>query len=99
MTTDKQEAAEFYLGHIVAKHKVLMKEFAARFELMKIKTRELAEKLSRADLGEKPDVSQKIHDEMERYDTAVISWLDKSTPWDDSDAANIAAGILIVAIE
>lgn len=72
-----------------------------RLEIMKTETRKMTEKLLGLNLHAKPDIQEKLLDEQDKYDKAAIQWVnDSSLPlWGASEAASIAAGILILAHE
>lgn len=63
-------------------------------------TRSLTEKLTGLKSKGRPDVLEKIQVEMDKFDLAAIRWLDEDVcPWEDSDAASIASGVLVLVGE
>lgn len=71
-----------------------------RDALMKHHTRTLTSKLIGLKSNGRPDVLEKIHEEMDKYDKAAVFWATHEAGlWEESEASSIAAGILILANE
>lgn len=67
-----------------------------RFQELQNHTRAIISKLDHSDMADKPDLADQIHEELEKFDVAAVRWFrDEVVEWPDSEAASIAAGILI----
>lgn len=90
------ELCELRLAELAGTH-------ASRLETMKEKTRECTRKmpgLSSETMKLNPAAMDKIFAEQDRCDTAATHWvIAESCPWEESQAASICAGILILAHE
>jgi hypothetical protein len=76
----------------------LVKTHDQRLEVMKAETRKMTEKLLGLDLDFKPELKQKILEEQDKFDKVASLWVNSETTlWGESQAASIAAGILILA--
>lgn len=86
-----------------AKNKALMERYPARLEEMKKRTTETMERLYEllTDKAVKshPDVMEKIYAMQEEYDLEAARFVQGVEPWEDSKAAEIAAGMLVLANE
>lgn len=80
--------------------KELVNTHDQRLEWMKAQTRHMTAKLSGLKLDAKPDIKEKLLEEQERYDKAATHWvISENCLWGESEAASIAAGILILAAQ
>ena len=67
---------------------------------MKAQTRHMTAQLIGLDLDLKPEVKEKLLEEQEKYDKAATHWvISENCLWWESEAASIAAGIMILANE
>jgi hypothetical protein len=90
------------LGELrLARLKELVATHDQRLEMMKNETRKMTEKLLGLDLSLKPEIKQKLFEEQDKYDKAAVEWVNDPTLslWGESEAASIAAGIMILANE
>lgn len=68
-----------------------------RLLVMQGHTRTLTSKLTGLKSKGRPDVLEKIQEEMQKYDQAASRWvISEQSIWEDSEAANIGARILIL---
>lgn len=82
----------------VERLKELVTTHEQRSFIMKQKTHAMTAKISTLNLDAKPDVKEKLIEEQEKYDKAVVHWVNsESCLWEKSEAFSIAAGILILA--
>ena len=80
--------------------KELVDTHAQRMEVMQQHTREMTDKLSSLKLDGKPDVKEHLFEEQEKYDKAANHWvISETSQWGESEAASIAAGILMLVIQ
>lgn len=84
---------------LAAHHKALLSDRKNRIELMKMKTRELTAKTYGCGLELKPDLRDRILQEMDKFDAAALLWIDDDSGWEQSQSFSIAAGILILVNE
>lgn len=71
-----------------------------RLAIMKEKTREMTAHLISLELSAKPDLKDQLLSEQDKYDEAAVHWVNyEKCLWDESEAASIAAGILILAAQ
>lgn len=67
-----------------------------RLEVMRRHTREMTAKLVGLNFDGKPDVKERLLEEQDKYDKAASHWaISESCQWGESEAASIAAGILM----
>ena len=93
---------------LASQHAALLSVHKDRHAIMQAKTRELTAQLSFTPQQMKlhASVVDRIYTETDRYDVAAVQWADAllrdasdRQPWHESEAASIAAGILILASE
>lgn len=78
--------------------KELVGTHAERMAVMKDKTREMTAKLIGLELSAKPDLKDQFLAEQDKFDAAAVHWVNyEKCLWGESEAASIAAGILILA--
>jgi hypothetical protein len=80
--------------------KELVNTHQQRTEVMKEQTRKITAHLIGLNLNGKPDIKERLLEEQDKYDIAASHWVSSETClWGESEAASIAAGILILANE
>lgn len=86
-----------------AKNKAIAERFPARLEEMKKHTSDIMERLYEIltdnVVKSHPDVMEKVYAMQEEYDLEAAKFVQGVEPWEDSKAAEIAAGLLILANE
>jgi hypothetical protein len=71
-----------------------------RFAIMQEETRKMTGRLVGLKLDAKPDVKEKLFQEQDKFNEAALHWVgSETTQWGESEAASIAAGILILAAQ
>lgn len=82
---------ESYLQELIATHD-------QRLDIMKRETRKMTETLAGITFEGKPDVQEQLLEQQDKYDVAAVHWvLSESCQWGESEAASLAAGIIILA--